>query len=151
MDTSSLIIGLVLTLVCAIPLIYIAKNQTKTRNKIKEIFKRYGQGKFNFTTKETHYKKLYALDEKKKGFLFIDLNDNNTEGFFVDLNEITSCKVDEISAGENSRIIMTFKSGTKEIMEIILYDLATDKLGNAYWIENEQVARKWQLLIENNI
>ena len=38
-----------------------------------------------------------------------------------------------------------------EIKEIILYDLAIDKLGNAYWIENEQVARKWQSVIEDSI
>ena len=125
--------------------------QAKNKKKVNEIFKSFGQGKYNFSTKETHYKKIYALDKDKKGFLFVDLDKENDRANFVDLNEVTSCKVDEISAGGSSRIVMNFKAGAKEIKEIILYDLATDKLGNAYWIENEQVARKWQSVIEDSI
>lgn len=151
MDNTSLIIGLVLTLVCALPLFYIFNKQAKNRKKVKEIFKSFSQGKYNFSDKETHYKKIYALDKEKKGFLFVDLDKENDRAHFVDLNGVTSCKVDEISAGGSSRIVMTFKAGSKEVKEIILYDLATDKLGNAYWIENEQVARKWQSVIEDSI
>lgn len=151
MDNASLMIGLALTLVCALPLFYIINKQAQNRKKVKEIFNSFGQGKYNFLTKETHYKKIYAIDKDKKGFLFIDLDKENDRANFVDLNEVTSCKVDEISAGENSRIVMSFKAGAKEVKEIILYDLATDKLGNAYWLENEQFARKWQTVIEDSI
>jgi len=151
MDNASLFIGLALTLVCALPLIYIANKQAKNRKKIKEIFNSFSQGKYNFSTKETHYKKIYAIDKEKKAFLFVDLDKENDRTNFVDLNEISSCKVEEISAGGSSRIVMIFKAGTKEIKEIVLYDLATDRLGNAYWLENEQFARKWQTIIEDNI
>lgn len=151
MDNASLFIGLALTLVCALPLLYIANKQAKNRKKIKEIFNSFSQGKYNFSTKETHYKKIYAIDKEKKAFLFVDLDKENDRTNFVDLNEISSCKVEEISAGGSSRILITFKAGVKEIQEIVLYDLATDKLGNAYWLENEQFARKWQTIIEDNI
>jgi len=151
MDNASLIIGLVLTLVCALPLIYIANKQAKNRKKVKEIFNSFSQGKYNFSTKETHYKKIYAIDKEKKAFLFVDLDKENDRVNFVDLNEVASCKAEEIAAGGSSRIVMNFKSGSKEIKEIILYDLATDKLGNAYWMENEQFAKKWQNVIESCI
>jgi hypothetical protein len=151
MDNASLVIGLVLTLVCALPLFYIANKQAKNRKKVKEIFNSFAQGKYNFSIKETHYKKIYAIDKEKKGFLFVDLDKENERANFVDLNEITSCKVEEISAGESSRIVIIFKAGAKEIKEIVLYDLATDRLGNAYWLENEQFAKKWQTVIENSI
>lgn len=148
MDTSSLIIGLVLILICAFPIIYIAKAQGKTKNKIKDIFNKFHQGKFSFKTKELHFKKLFALDEQNKGFLFANLDTENDESYFVDLNGITSCKVEEITAGSNSKIIMSFK-GTKDAQEIVLYDLQSDKLGNVYWPGNEQISKKWQKLIED--
>lgn len=148
MDTSSLIIGLVLILICAFPIIYIAKAQGKTKNKIKDIFNKFHQGKFSFKTKELHFKKLFALDEQNKGFLFANLDTENDESYFVDLNGITSCKVEEITAGSNSKIIMSFK-GTKDTQEIVLYDLQSDKLGNVYWPGNEQISKKWQKLIED--
>ena len=151
MDNASLFIGLALTLVCALPLFYIANKQAKNRKKVKEIFNSFSQGKYNFLTKETHYRKIYAIDKEKKAFLFVDLDKENDRANFVDLNEVSSCKVEEISAGESSRIVMIFKAGTKEIKEIVLYDLATDRLGNAYWLENEQFARKWQTVIEDSI
>ena len=149
MDTSSLIIGLVLTLVCALPIIYIAKAQGKTKNKIKEIFSRYHQGKFIFTTKETHFKKIFALDEQNKGFLFVNLDADHDDTHFVDLNDVTSCRIEQVNIGSNSKIIMHFKSGTKENKEVVLYDLESDKLGNVYWPGNEQIAKKWQKLIED--
>lgn len=151
MDNASLIIGLVLTLVCALPLLYIASKQAKNKKKIKEIFNSFGQGKYNFSLKETHYKKIYAIDKEKKGFLFVDLDKENDRANFIDLNEVTSCNVEELSTAENSKITMVFKAGTKEVQEITLYDLATDKLGKAYWIENKQFAKKWQTVIEDSI
>lgn len=149
MDTSSLIIGLVLILICAFPIIYIAKAQGKTKNKIKDIFKKFHQGKFNFKTKELHFKKLFALDEQNKGFLFANLDTENDESYFVDLNGITSCKVEEITTGSDSKIIMSFKSGAKDVQEIVLYDLQKDKLGNVYWPGNEEISKKWKNLIED--
>ena len=151
MDKASLIIGLVLTLVCALPLFYIVNKQSQNRKKVNEIFHSFGEGKYNFATNETHYKKIYALDKDNKAFLFLDLDKETDRTHFVDLNEMTSCKVEEISAGRNSRIVMTFKAGAKQTKEIILYDLATDKLGKAYWLENEKFAKKWQTLIEDCI
>lgn len=153
MDNASLIIGLVLTLICALPLIYIANNQAKNRKKIKEIFNSFSQGKYNFSERETHYKKIYALDKANKGFLFIDLNKEKDRASFIDLNDVSSCKYEELASGnEDSQITLQFKfkSGNPN-SEIVLYDLKTDKLGKAYWIENEQFARKWQGAIQDSI
>lgn len=151
MDTASLIIGLVLTLVCVLPLLYIAKNQAKNKKKTKEIFDHFRQGKYDFSTRETHYKKIYALDEANKGFLFIDLNKENDRASFVDLKEATSCRVEETSTGNDDKILFTFKLKNGNTNSVVLYDLENDKLGKAYWQENEMIAKKWQSIIENNI
>ena len=152
MDNASLIIGLVLTLICALPIIYIANNQAKNRKKIKEIFSSFSQGKYNFSERETHYKKIYALDKTNKGFLFIDLNKENDRASFVDLSDVNSCKYEEIVAGNDDQITLQFKyKSGKPNSEVVLYDLKTDKLGKAYWQENEQFARKWQSTIQDNI
>lgn len=153
MDSASLTIGLVLTLICALPLLYIAKNQAKNKNKIKEIFSHFSQGKYNFSTRETHYKKIYALDKENKGFLFIDMEKENNKVAFVDLSDVSSCKMEEVATGnDNSKIIFSFKHKSgKANSEVVLYDLENDKLGKAYWLENEQIAKKWQLILEKNI
>lgn len=151
MDTASLIIGLVLTLVCALPLLYIAKNQAKNKRKVKEIFDHFRQGKYDFSTRETHYKKIYALDQINKGFLFIDLNKENDRASFVDLNEVSSCKMEETSSGNDDKILFTFKLKNGNTTTVVLYDLENDKLGKAYWQENEMIAKKWQSIIEKNI
>lgn len=153
MDNASLIIGLVLTLICALPLIYIANNQAKNRKKIKEIFNSFSQGKYNFSERETHYKKIYALDKTNKGFLFIDLNNEKNRASFIDLNDVNSCKTKEISTGnDDSKIVFQFKyKSGKANSEIVLYDLQNDKLGKAYWQENEQCAKKWQDAIQDSI
>lgn len=152
MDNASLIIGLVLTLICALPIIYIANNQAENRKKIKEIFNSFSQGKYNFSERETHYKKIYALDKTNKGFLFIDLNKEKDRASFVDLSDVSSCKYEENVAGNDDQITLQFKYNSgKPNTEVVLYDLKTDKLGKAYWQENEQFARKWQDVIQDSI
>jgi len=153
MDNASLIIGLVLTLICALPIIYIANNQAKNRKKIKEIFNSFSQGKYNFSERETHYKKIYTLDKTNKGFLFIDLNKEKDRASFVDLSDVSSCKYEEITVGnDDSKITLQFKyKSGKPNSEVVLYDLKTDKLGKAYWQENEQFARKWEDTIQDSI
>jgi len=153
MDNASLIIGLVLTLICALPIIYIASNQAKNRKKIKEIFNSFSQGKYNFSERETHYKKIYALDKTNKGFLFIDLNKESDRASFIDLSDVSSCKYEEVIAGnDDSKITLQFKyTSGKPNSEVVLYDLKTDKLGKAYWQENEQFAKKWQATIQDSI
>lgn len=151
MDTASLIIGLVLTLVCAVPLIYIANNQAKNRKKIKDIFSHFSQGKYTFSEKETHYKKIFALDKTNKGFLFVDLNRETDRATFIDLSKISSLKIENIEQGEFAQIKYLFKAQSGSLSSVVLYDLQNDKLGKAYWLENEQVAKKWQSAIENSI
>ena len=147
MDTASLIIGLVMTFVCALPLIYIARSKAKIKKKIKHILETFSLGKFNFKTREMHFKKLYALDEENKGFLFTDLDKEETGTSFIALNEFNSSKIEEVETGTNSKIILYFISSSKN-KEIVLYD-SDDKTGNAYWLENLQIAKKWQTQIQN--
>jgi len=151
MDTASLIIGLVLTLVCAVPLIYIANNQAKNKKKIKDIFNHISQGKYNFSEKETHYKKIFALDKINKGFLFVDLNRETDRSTFIDLSKISSLKIENIEQGEFAQIKYLFKDQSGSLSSVVLYDLQNDNLGKAYWSENEQVAKKWQSAIESSI
>lgn len=151
MDTSSLLIGLVLILICALPIIYIINTQNKNKKKKSEIFKMYGQGKYKFKTVENHYRKLYALDTQNKGFLFADLDQPNTEASFIDLTKVNSCRAEETTIGTDARISLHFKSPQRDDEDIILYDSGKDKLGHSYWNENIIIAKKWQQLLEDNI
>lgn len=151
MDTSSLVIGLALLLLCALPIIYIINNQQKNKKKKARIFKMYGQGKYEFSTIENHYRKLYAFDEAQKAFLFADLDQPESEASFIDLTKVTACRAEETTIGTDARISLHFKSSQKEDEEVALYDSGKDKLGHAYWNENVIIATKWQQILQDSI
>lgn len=75
MDTSVTIIGLVLTLIIAIPIFYSIRYSSLNKTKIKSIKQKFSQNnRFNFELMETQNKKVLALDQKNKGFLLMDFN-----------------------------------------------------------------------------
>jgi len=151
MDTSSLLIGIALILLCALPVLYIINNQQKNKKKKARIFRIYRQDKYNFQTVENHYRKLYALDEQNKGFLFADLDQPESEATFIDLTKVNTARVEETTYGTDARISIHFKSSQKEGEDIVLYDSGKDKLGHAYWNENVIIAQKWQQILQDSI
>jgi uncharacterized membrane protein (DUF106 family) len=75
MDTSVTIIGIIITLLISIPLFFIFRSNIVNRNKIKEIKKQHSQNNhYNFELTETQNKKIVSIDQKNKGFLFIDFS-----------------------------------------------------------------------------
>lgn len=151
MDTSSLLIGLTLIILCTLPIIYILNNQQKNKKKKAQIFSMYGQGKYNFKTVENHYRKLYAIDEAQKAFLFADLDQPESEATLIDLTKVSTCCAEQTTIGTDAKISLHFKSSQREDEDIVLYDSAKDKLGHAYWNENIIIAKKWQQILQDNI
>jgi hypothetical protein len=156
MDTSVTIIGLVLTLIIAIPLFYSMRSSSINKAKIKAIKNKFSQNnRFNFEITETQNKKVLALDEKNKGFLLMDFNAKEEVVSFVDLNTIQSCKLiptTEITSG----IILKFEfefhyKGGEKADYLSFYKIENDQIGQVCLYEDHQLAKKWTKMIQNCI
>ncbi len=149
MDTSSALIGLFITLLLAIPLIFVFRfNFLKNKN-INEIKKKYSQhNHYKFDVTETSNKKIMAIDKEKKGLLFMDFNYKDTETtYFVDLNTIILCNT-IIKKENNSRTITKIEielvhknSMKKEILPI--YNIENLFLDVNCLYEDNKFAVKW--------
>ena len=94
MDTSVTIIGLVLTLIIAAPILYNIRSTSLNKSKINAIKDKFSHNNhFKFETTETLNKKVLAIDEKNKGFLLMDFNSNSENHSFINLNHVQSCKL----------------------------------------------------------
>ena len=94
MDTSVTIIGLVLTLIIAAPILYNLRSTSLNKSKINAIKDQFSQNNhFNFEIVDKLNKKILALDDKNKGFLLMDFNTKSEKNSFVNLNDVQSCKL----------------------------------------------------------
>jgi hypothetical protein len=154
MDTSVTIIGLVLTLIIAIPLIYSMRSSSINKAKIKAIKNKFSQNnRFNFELTETQNKKVLALDEKNKGFLLIDFNAKEEVVSFVDLNTVQSCKLVPTTENNSDTIVkIEFEFQYKEakkIESISFYKIENDQIGQVCLYEDHQLAKKWTKMIQD--
>ncbi len=63
---------------------------------------------------------------------------------------MNSCTIEETAKDGEEKISFLFKlKAGKADARIVLYDLGSDKLGKAYWEENEQIAKKWLKIIND--
>lgn len=156
MDTSVTIIGLILTLIIAIPLFYSMRSSSINKAKIKAIKTKFSQNnRFNFELTETQNKKVLAIDEKNKGFLLMDFNAKEEVVSFVDLNTIQSCKLiptTEINSDTISKIEFEFqyKEG-KKADYLSFYKIENDQIGQVCLYEDHQLAKKWTKIIQDCI
>ena len=89
MDTAVTIIGLVITILIAIPLYFVIRGNNTDKKKIKAIQALYNpENTFDFEETEKQNKKVFSIDKKNKALLFIDFNPKETISKFIDLNQI---------------------------------------------------------------
>jgi hypothetical protein len=156
MDTSVTIIGLVLTLVIAIPFFYSVRSSSVNKSKIKSIKDQFSQnGHFNFEITESLNKKVLALDEKNKGFLLMDFNSTPEIVSFVNLNEILASKLivtteNKTNTTNKIELEFTYKEN-KKAASALFYKIENDQLGQVRLHEDHQLAKKWKDKIDNCI
>ena len=157
MDTSVTIIGLFITLLIGIPLIYAMRSNSINNTKIKEIKNKFSQNnRLKFELTETQNKKVLALDEKNKGFLLMDFNSKEEEIVnFIDLNTVDSCKL-SITAEGNSNTIVKIEfefqyKKDKKTASIPFYKIENDQMNQVCLYEDHQLAKKWREIIQDCI
>jgi hypothetical protein len=154
MDTSVTIIGLFITILIGIPLFYAMRSNSINNNKIKEIKNKFSQNnRLKFELTETQNKKVLALDQKNKGFLFIDFNQKEEVATFVDLNEVHSCKL-VLTTENNSDTIVKIEfefqyKKNKKTEFIPFYKIENDQMNQVCLYEDHQLAKKWREIIQD--
>lgn len=153
MDTHVIIIGLVIFLIILLPVYYINKSNSVKKNKLTTIFKKYAN--YNFDKTELLNKKILAIDAQNKGFLLIDLNKEKETSYFIDLKQIKNCKL-VLETAKNSdstdKILFVFENKSNSGEEIIpFYDVNDNLLGQVSVFENHQLAKKWIVIINENL
>ena len=157
MDTSSTIIGLIIMLLMGIPLIFAFRSNLIKKKKIAQIKKKFSlNGYYNFELTETQNKKIISIDQKNKGFLFIDFSYKEKESvYFVDLKNIILCSL--IKTNENKsdtvatiEIEFVHKNTMKKEM-IPIYNVENDFIDFNCLYEDHKLAEKWVTLINNSI
>lgn len=156
MDTSVTIIGLVITILIAIPITLVFRSNIMNKAKIKEIKKQYSQNDhYNFELTETQNKKILSLDQKNKGFLFIDFSYKKETVYFVDLKDILLCNLLETTQSKlgtiaNVEIELVHKNTMKKEM-IPIYNIENHFLDFNCLFEDHKLAKKWVSLINANL
>lgn len=157
MDTSVTIIGLFITVLIGIPLFYVMRSNSINNNKIKEIKNKFSQNnRLKFELTETLNKKVLALDEKNKGFLFMDFNSKEKEIVnFIDLNTVESCKLSITAEGNSNTIVkieFEFQYKKDKKTELIpFYKIENDQINQICLHEDHQLAKKWRKIIQECI
>ena len=156
MDTSVTIIGLIITVLIGIPLTLVFRSNITNRAKIKEIKKQYSQNNhYNFELTETQNKKILSIDQKNKGFLFIDFSYKKETVYFVDLTNIILCNLLETTRSrlgtmEKVEIELVHKNTMKKEM-IPIYNIENHFLDFNCLFEDHKMARKWVGIINDSL
>ncbi|WP_281239296.1 hypothetical protein [Flavobacterium praedii] len=156
MDTSVTIIGLIITVLIGIPLTLVFRSNIVNRAKIKEIKKQHSQNNYyNFELTETQNKKILAIDQKKKGFLFIDFSYKEETSYFVDLKNILLCnlienKQEKTHITSKIEIELVYKTTMKKEL-IPIYNIENHYIDFNCLYEDQILAKKWVTLINKSI
>jgi hypothetical protein len=156
MDTSVTIIGLIITVLIGIPISLVFRSNITNRAKIKEIKNQYSQNNhYNFDLTETQNKKILSIDQKNKGFLFIDFSYKKETVYFVDLANIILCNILETTQSKlgtmaKVEIELVHKDTMKKEM-IPIYDIDNHYLDFNCLFEDHKLAKKWVGLINETI
>ncbi|MCO6148899.1 hypothetical protein [Flavobacterium sp. NRK1] len=149
MDSSSLFIGLIIVLVCLLPLLFVIRSKRKNNLKINTIFNSIGTP-FRPTIKELHVNKLFALDRENKIFLFANI-DRGRDVHIVRLDTVGKAALEEITIGVEKKIFFVFNIPGGTDQRITIYDTSVDALHATYWHENKVMAQRWLKLLEEHI
>lgn len=156
MDTSVTIIGLIITILIGIPITLVFRSNLMNTAKIKNIQKQYSQNDYyNFEVTETQNKKILSIDQKNKGFLFIDFSYKKETAYFVDLKDIVLCNLLETTQSKLGKIAkveieFVYKNSMKKQM-IPIYNVENHFLDFNCLFEDHKLAKKWVDLINKNL
>jgi hypothetical protein len=158
MDTPVMIIGLVLTLIVALPIYFILRAQKVNKTQINTLFAQHSQDNhYKFQLIASQGRKVLGLDSKKKGLLFIDFNLNTPFVTFQDLKQSESCAVVTSSPqGKSNTLkkiewIFMSKKGTPTDNSVLFHDADKNYLVPVYAHEELKLAQQWQETIQKHL
>lgn len=156
MDTSVTIIGLVIALIVAIPIYFSARSSALSKAKIKEIKKKFNPSNPQaFDLTEAINKKVLTIDHKDRKFILMNFNPNQQEATFVDLRDVSSCKLSLTTEGNSNTIVkIDFEFQQKETSKKItipFYDFDDDRIKQISVYQDHQFAKKWLKIIQDSI
>lgn len=158
MDTPIMIIGLVLTLVVAVPIYFVLRAQKVDKNQISTLFAQHSQNnKYQFELIANQGRKVLGVDSQKKGLLFIDLNLKEPFVTFHDLEQSQSCEVATSGPQGKSNIlkkiewIFLSKNGKTTDNSIIFHDSDKNYIVPVYAHEELKLAQEWQQTIQKHL
>lgn len=158
METSTTIIGLVLILITVFPIFILLRTQFHNKNKIETILKGYNQGNSTeFSNRESLNNKIVAYNEQKKKIVLIDLNTKPEQVSFVDLNEVSDCKIIREAEHNNGKEFVTkielkFKHKTNSQESVMkFYDFDYEKPIQMNYFRDNQLAEKWLNILKKSI
>lgn len=153
MDTSVTIIGLIITILIGIPITLVFRSNALNNKKIKDIKKQFSQnGLYNFEQTETQNKKIISIDQKNKGFLFIDFSYKKETAYFVDLKDILLCNKVVTHEPKSSTIakveIELVHKNTMQKEIIPIYNIDNHFLDFNCLYEDHRLAERWVDIID---
>ncbi|MEN2400022.1 hypothetical protein GKZ90_0009550 [Flavobacterium sp. MC2016-06] len=156
METSIVIIGLVIALIVAIPVYFSARSNKASKSKILELKKRFNPANpESFDLTESQSNKTLTIDQKNKKFILMNFNPNQQESTFVDLNTIAGCKVIPTTDAHSDTIIkIDFEFQEKETSKKItvpFYNFDDDRIKQISAYQDHQFAKKWHKIIQDSI
>ena len=154
MDTAVTIIGLVITILIAIPLYFVIRGNNTDKKKIKAIQALYNpENTFDFEENEKQNKKVFSIDKKNKALLFIDFNPKETLSKFIDLNQIVGCHLlytTDVKTNKTVKIefeLLYKRINHKEVFTV--YDAKFDPMNQVCLFEDEKLAKNWRQKINS--
>ena len=154
MDTAVTIIGLVITILIAIPLYFVIRGNNTDKKKIKAIQTLYNpENTFDFEETEKQNKKVFSIDKKNKALLFIDFNPKETLSKFIDLNQIVGCHLlytTDVKTNKTVKIefeLLYKRINHKEVFTV--YDAKFDPMNQVCLFEDEKLAKNWRQKINS--
>lgn len=154
MDTAVTIIGLVITILIAIPLYFVIRGNNIDKKKIKAIQALYNpENTFDFEETEKQNKKVFSIDKKNKALLFIDFNPKETLSKFIDLNQIVGCHLlytTDVKTNKTVKIefeLLYKRINHKEVFTV--YDAKFDPMNQVCLFEDEKLAKNWRQKINS--
>ncbi|MGB4204048.1 MAG: hypothetical protein WBJ84_00320 [Bacteroidales bacterium] len=160
MESYSLIIGLVLILLCFIPIWFFQRNQTKGLRKLSKAFKQ-SLANNNLTVNQPEFwNNSYGIgvDDSQGKLIYIKLENDVTREYVVDLSQIDKCSIQKktqtSSSGKNSfqtieglNLVLTRKNAEKQNDILEFYNVIEDRQLKG----EEQIIEKWKKTIDGHI
>ncbi|WP_163410890.1 hypothetical protein [Flavobacterium ajazii] len=156
METSVTIIGIVIAVIVAIPIYFSARSSAASKSKILNIKKKFNPNNpEHFDLTESKSNKTLTIDQKNRKFILMNFNPKQQESIYVDLKNVSSCKLVLTTEGNSDTIVkIDFEFQEKESSKKItipFYDFDDDRIKQISVYQDHQFAKKWLKIIQDSI